>query len=205
MSPPTARIIDLAAARARLGRAAVLLPDPVPAHPLLDGKPEIGRGEYSIVLDKGDGERVYKLISSPADYFLYTADDRPRGAHFPLVHADHGIIARAQSGYPLHLIEMEKLYPLDEGTPAAELARRLIEVYWSACEQWSRLGMDMGRIALYQLTQHPLSVDDSLQQALKALADFVEDYQVLPDLLNSGNLMMRKDGTLVFSDPVFIG
>ena len=35
-------------------------------------------------------------------------------------------------------------------------------------------------------------------------SDFVEEYQVLPDLLNANNLMMRKDGTLVFSDPVFI-
>ena len=71
-------MIDLAAARVQFGRGGVLLPDPVPAHPLLDGRKEIGRGEYSIVLDNGDGERVYKIVSSPADYFLYTADDRPR-------------------------------------------------------------------------------------------------------------------------------
>jgi len=197
-------MIDLAAARARIGRGGVLLPDPVPAHPLLDGKPEIGRGEYSIVLDKGDGERVYKIVSSPADYFLYTADDRPCGEHFPVIFADHGIIGRAQSGYPLHLIEMEKLYPLDQDSPASDLALRLIDTYWSACEQWSRLGMDMGRIALYHMTVNPLAMADSMQQALKALSDFVEEYHVLPDILNANNLMMRKDGTLVFSDPVFI-
>ena len=197
-------MIDLAAARTKLGRNSILLPDPVPAHPLLDGKPEIGRGEYSIVLDKGDGERVYKIVSSPADYFLYTADDRPRGEHFPIIYADHGIIGRALSGYPLHLIEMEKLYPLADGSPAAELAVRLIDTYWSACEQWNRLGMDMGRIALYDMTVNPLAVSENLQKALKALSDFVEDYQVLPDILNANNLMARKDGTLVFSDPVFI-
>ena len=197
-------MIDLAAARAHLGRSSVLLPDPVPAHPLLDGKKEIGRGEYSIVLDKGDGERVYKVVSSPADYFLYTADDRPRGDHFPIIHADHGIVGRAISGYPLHLIEMEKLYPLIDGSPASDLALRLIESYWLACQQWSRLGMDMGRIALYDMTVKPLSVSENLHSALKALSDFVEDYQVLPDILNANNLMVRKDGTLVFSDPVFI-
>ncbi|ENO90524.1 hypothetical protein [Thauera linaloolentis] len=197
-------MIDLAAARSQVGRASILLPDPVPAHPLLDGKQEIGRGEYSIVLDKGDGERVYKIVSSPADYFLYTADDRPCGEHFPVIHADHGIVGRAQSGYPLHLIEMEKLYPLADGSPAEELALRLIDTYWSACQQWSRLGMDMGRIALYDMAMNPLAASDNLQKALKALSDFVEDYQVLPDILNANNLMMRKDGTLVFSDPVFI-
>ena len=197
-------MIDLAAARAQFGRGGVLLPDPVPAHPLLDGRKEIGRGEYSIVLDNGDGERVYKIVSSPADYFLYTADDRPRGDHFPIIHADHGIIGRAASGYPLHLIEMEKLYPLTEGSPAAELALRLIEAYWSGCQQWSRLGVNMGRIALYHMAVNPLSVGEQLQEALLALSDFVDSYQVLPDILNANNLMVRKDGTLVFSDPVFI-
>lgn len=197
-------MIDLATARARLGRNMVLLPDPVPEHPLLTGKEEIGRGEYSIVLDKGDGERVYKVISSPADYFLYTAEDRPRGEHFPIIYADHGIIGRAQSGYPLHLIEMEKLYPLTDDSPAGQLALRLIESYWHACQQWSKLGMDMGRIALYDMTMNPLALNTNMQKALSALSNFVEEYQVLPDILNANNLMMRKDGTLVFSDPVFI-
>ena len=197
-------MFDLAAAREAIGRQAILLPDPVPPHPLLEGKQEIGSGEYSIVLDKGDGERVYKIVSSPADYFLYTAEDRPRGVHFPIIHADHGVIGRAISGYPLHLIEMERLFPLAENSAAAELAKRLIEIYWTACQQWNRLGADMGRIALYHMTVHPLAINQSLQQALKALSDFVEDYQVLPDILNANNLMMRKDGTLVFSDPVFI-
>lgn len=197
-------MIDLSDARARMGRENLVLPDPVPPHPLLEGKPEIGRGEYSIVLDKGDGERVYKVVSSPADYFLYTAADRPQGEHFPIVHADHGVIGRAQSGYPFHLIEMERLYPLKADSPAADLATRLIEYYWSACQQWSRLGMDMGRIALYHMTVNPLDINDSVQQALKALSDFVEEYHVLPDILNANNLMVRKDGTLVFSDPVFI-
>ncbi|MDR2261158.1 MAG: hypothetical protein LBE06_09605 [Azoarcus sp.] len=187
-----------------LGRQPVLLPDPVPSHPLLDGKPEIGRGEYSIVLDKGDGDRVYKVVSSPADYFLYTADDRPRGKHFPIIHADHGVIGRARSGYLFHLIEMEKLYPIDEGCATADLATRLIELYWTACQKWGRLGMDMGRIALHHLTVVPINAGESIDAALKALADFVEEYHVLPDILNTNNLMMRKDGTLVFSDPIFI-
>jgi hypothetical protein len=187
-----------------LGRQPVLLPDPVPVHPLLDGKPEIGRGEYSIVLDKGDGERVYKVVSSPADYFLYTADDRPIGKHFPVIYADHGIVGRARSGYPFHLLEMEKLYPLSDGCEAADLATRIIELYWTACQQWGRLGMDMGRIALHHMTVNPLAFNESVNTALKALSDFVEEYHVLPDILNTNNLMMRKDGTLVFSDPVFI-
>lgn len=190
--------------RKLMGRPAVTLPDPVPAHALLDGKTEIGRGEYSIVVDKGDGERVYKIISSPGDYFLHTAADRPRGSHFPLVFEDHGVIGRASSGYPFHLLEMEKLYPLEQGSEAAVVALQLINLYWSACRQWSQLGTEMGRIALHHLAVSPLGLSPNMQTALKSLSDFVDDYQVLPDLLNPDNLMMRKDGTLVFSDPVFI-
>lgn len=190
--------------RAMMERPKVTLPDPVPPHPLLDGKTEIGRGEYSVVLDKGDDERVYKVISSPADYFLHTAEDRPAGRHFPVVHQDHGIIGRAISGYPFHLLEMEKLYPLELGSETAMLALQLINLYWSACRQWSQLGTEMGRIALHHVAVSPLGLSPNLQAALKSLSDFVDEYQVLPDLLNPDNLMMRKDGTLVFSDPVFI-
>lgn len=197
-------MIALAEARSRMRREPVVLPDPVPYHPLLVGRIEIGRGEYSIVLDHEDGERVYKIVSSPADLFLYTAEDRPRGVHFPVVYANHGAIGRAASGYPFHLLEMERLFPLQEGSPAADLANRLIEAYWFACQQWLRLGNDMGRIALYHLAVTPAEIPDSLRHALKALSDFVEEYQVLPDILNANNLMARRDGTLVFSDPVFI-
>ena len=62
----------------------------------------------------------------------------------------------------------------------------------------------MGRLALYHLAIEESRLGASLTQALRALSDFVEAYGVLPDLLNDDNLMMRKDGTLVFSDPVFI-
>ncbi len=198
-------MIDIAAARQALGRADITLPDPVPEHPLLAGRHEIGRGEYCIVLDAERPERVLKVVSSPADYFLYTADDRPTGPHFPVVFEDHGVIGRALSGYPFHLLEMERLYPLAAGSAAARLAQDLIEEYWRGCQQWVQLGSNMGRIALYHLVQGPQIASPGIHAALAALSDFIEEYQVLPDILNTDNMMMRKDGTLVFSDPVFIG
>ncbi|MCB1927406.1 MAG: hypothetical protein KDH17_05155 [Rhodocyclaceae bacterium] len=198
-------MIDIAAARTALGRADIVLPDPVPAHPLLDGRREIARGEYSIVLDATQPARVMKLVSSPADYFLYTADDRPQGPHFLTVFADHGEVGRALSGYPFHLLEVERLLPLVPGSTAADQACELIERYWEGCRQWAQLGRDMGRIALYHLVQGPTIASESIHRALIALSDFIEEYQVLPDILNADNLMMRADGTLVFSDPVFIG
>lgn len=197
--------MNLEQAKAFLGRPELVLEDPVPEHPLLSGCAELGRGEYSIVLAAPDPQRVYKVVSSPADHFFLTAEDRPQGVHFPTVFADHGVVGRARSGFPFHLIEMERLWPLAPDTPTAQLAQRLAEAYWKGCERWSRLGHDMGRVALYHLTQEPHpDWSQTLAHALLALSDFVETYQIQPDILASNNLMQRADGCLVFSDPVFI-
>ncbi len=179
------------------------LPDPVPDHPLLRGLRELGRGESSIVLDGGDGQRVFKVLSSPADYFYLTADDRPRGPHFPRVFRDHGPIGAASNGYTFRLVELEHLHPISG--PAQQVARTLADAYWAACEHWANMGAERGRLALYHLTQSPpASLPPGILQAIAALSDFIEDYPVQPDLLNPRNLMMRDDGTLVFSDPVFL-
>jgi hypothetical protein len=185
-------------------RQPVVLGDAIPSHPLLQTATELGRGEHSIVLDYGHPDRVLKLVSSPADYFFYTAADRPYGEHFPIVHADHGIVGRAQSGFPFHLIELERLFPIPNHSQAAQLACYLTDQFWCGCQRWAKLAENMGRIALYHMVVEPGNLPNSLQQALKALSDFIESYEVSPDLLNPGNLMIRKDGTLVLSDPVFI-
>jgi hypothetical protein len=187
------------------GQAAEVtcLADPVPAHPLLDGLAEIGRGESSIVLAAGDDERVFKVVSSPADYFYLAADDRPTGIHFPRLFADHGVVGKASNGYSFRLLEIERLLPL--AGEAAELGRILVRTYWEGCEKWANMGVNRGRLALYHIAQDPPpGLPASLVQAVSALSDFIEEYPVQPDLLNPGNLMMRRDGTLVLSDPIFL-
>jgi hypothetical protein len=69
---------------------------------------------------------------------------------------------------------------------------------------WRNLAQDMGRIALHHLVVTPMGWTDAVQDSLKALEEFSGEYGALPDLIKSDNLMMRKDGTLVFSDPVFM-
>ncbi|MBS0367872.1 MAG: hypothetical protein JSS57_01605 [Proteobacteria bacterium] len=177
--------------------------DPVPVHPLLDGRPELGRGESSIVLDAGDGERVYKVVSSPADYYYLAADDRPTGIHFPHLYRDHGVVGKASNGYSFRLLEIERLEPISG--PAEAVARILSDAYWQGCEKWANLGVNRGRLALYHIAQAPPpGLPASIVQAIAALSDFIEEYPVQPDILNPHNLMMRTDGTLVFSDPVFL-
>jgi hypothetical protein len=184
-----------------------LLPDPVPDHPLLRGRQEIGRGESTIVLeaDTVDGqERVFKVLSSPTDYAYYTADDRPTGDHFPIVYADHGTVGRSSRGFPFYVVEVERLYPLPVAGEAAEVATKLSASYFDACMMWRNLAQDMGRIALHHLVVTPMGWTDALKESLKAVEDFSTEYGALPDLIKADNLMMRKDGTLVFSDPVFM-
>ncbi len=182
--------------------ASATIRDPLPDHPLLQGKPELARGRHSIVLDAGN-ERVYKIITDPDVFQLYAAEDRPQGVHFPIIHAYHGIIGRTGQGLPMHLFEMERLYPIPARTPAGELAARLTQVYWEMCQQWGELGWRMGRLALKQMTQlQPPLVQGTLAEAIEALAQFAEQYKLLPDLISRDNLMMRRDGTLVFSSPI---
>ena len=184
-----------------------LLPDAVPDHPLLKGRKEIGRGESTIVLegDLIDGkEHVYKVLSSPTDYAYYTAEDRPTGRHFPIVYADHGTAGKSSRGFPFHIVEVERLYPLPGGGEAAEAATKISTSYFDACLMWRSLAQDMGRIALHHLAVTPMGWSEALQQSLKALEVFSSEYGALPDLIKADNLMMRKDGTLVFSDPVFM-
>ena len=184
-----------------------LIPDPVPDHPFLNGRVEIGRGENTIVLesDTVDGqERVLKVLSSPTDYAYYTAPDRPTGRHFPVVFADHGTIGHSSRGFPFHVVEVERLYPLPGGSDASEIATRISTSYFDACMMWRNLARDMGRIALHHLVVSPMGWNDAIHNSLRALEVFSEEYGALPDLIKADNLMMRKDGTLVFSDPVFM-
>lgn len=184
-----------------------IISDPVPDHPLLNGRQEIGRGESTIVLDGDivDGTaRVFKVLSSPTDYAYYTAPDRPTGRHFPVVYADHGTAGKSSRGFPFHIVEVEKLYPLPGSGEATEIASKLSTSYFDACMIWRNLAQDMGRIALHHLVVTPMGWTDTVQQSLKALEEFSGEYGALPDLIKSDNLMMRLDGTLVFSDPVFM-
>lgn len=184
-----------------------LISDPVPDHPLLNGRKEIGRGESTIVLDGDvvDGQaRVFKILSSPTDYAYYTAEDRPTGRHFPVVFADHGTAGRSSRGFPFHIVEVEKLYPLPGSGDASELASKISTSYFDACMLWRNLAQDMGRIALHHLVVTPMGWNDTVQESLKALEQFSGEYDALPDLMKADNLMMRLDGTLVFSDPVFM-
>ena len=96
------------------------------------------------------------------------------------------------------------MYPLTGSGGAVEVAAHIASSYCEACRIWRNLAHDMGRIALHHLVVTPMGWTETVQQSLKALERFSCEYDALPDLIKADNLMMRKDGTLVFSDPVFM-
>lgn len=177
----------------------------VPDHSLLLGCQELGRGESSIVFDKGDGQAVYKVVMCPATYAFLASPERPVGDHYPRVFADHGVIGITSLGYPIHLLEVEKLYPLPADSDAEAIAQKIRLAYLESCHRWSHWAGDMGAMALNAMTRRPPDFPTDILDALTCLSAFVEGFNALPDLLNKNNLMMRKDGTLVFADPVFSG
>lgn len=176
-----------------------------PAHPLLHGLQLVGRGEHALVFDAGNGRTAFKLTDCPLTHAFHAGADRPRGPHYPALLADHGEVGRTAAGRPAYLVEIEKLLPLAEGSDAARLAALISRSYFEACRKWTAFGDQMGRLALGTLLRTPLGLTADLHEALAALEAFVEDFAVLPDLVNPDNIMMRADGTLVFSDPVYLG
>ena len=143
------------------------------------------------------------MLSSPTDYAYYTAEDRPTGRHFPVVYADHGTAGRSSRGFPFHIVEVERLYPLP-GSGIPPRWQTKLTSYYDACLMWRNLAPGMGRIALHHLTVTLMGWSDAVKELLQALEVFSDEYGALPDLIKVDNLMMRKDGTLVFSDPVFM-
>lgn len=187
------------------GSGRVVTDEPIPAHSLLQGKTELGRGESCIVLDKGDDERVYKIVTCPATYAFLASPERPAGDHYPRLFTDHGKIGETRQGFPIYLLEMEKLYPLDATTEAYVQAEKIRLAYLEGCHRWASWAGGMGAMALLSMTRTPMGFSSDILEALQKLSVFVEEFQALPDLLNKNNLMMRKDGTLVFADPIFLG
>ena len=176
----------------------------LPDDPRIRGRLELGRGARSVTLDGGKDE-VLKILACPASYLFLTDPTGPKGPHFPEVFEDCGVIGETRDGYPLHLLRMERLFPLVGPSAALEMARHLQNGYFEACQAWWGFSEDMGRLALSSMARAASPYwPESVRDALRGLERFLDEVRAEPDLLHLSNMMMRADGTLVLSDPVFI-
>ena len=171
--------------------------------PRLEGLPQIGEGEHCRVYDEGNG-RVLKVTDCPAAHTFLTDPDSPRGRHYPVVHADYGEVGRTERGLPIYMVEMERLLPLEVGTLPWAVARTISSTYEQGCRSWMSFGENMTTLAFGSLLRTPLGLSQDIHDALQGLYGFVQSNQLRADFLKTENMMMREDGTLVFSDPVFV-
>lgn len=173
------------------------------SHPAFDGLEMIGEGEYSRVYAL-DEERVLKVMDCAATHAFLTDSARPRNRHYPIVHRDYGEVGRTDRGHPLYMVEMERLQPLEVGSLPWALAGNIARSYEEGCRSFVQFGESMTMLAFRGLLRTPLGLSEDLSEALASLYRFVEDNQLRADFLKTDNIMVRRDGTLVFSDPVFV-
>lgn len=173
------------------------------SHPALEGREQIGEGEHCRVYAL-DGDRVLKVTDCPATHAFLTDKDAPRGRHYPVIHRDYGQVGRNGRGHPIYMVEMERLLPLEVGTLPWAVANTIGAAYQAGCRSWMAFGENMSTLAFSSLLRTPLGLSQDIFEALQGLYHFVEDNQLRADFLKPENMMVRADGTLVFSDPVFV-
>lgn len=163
-------------------------------HPLLAGRPIIGRGAYSLVL--GGDKSVLKLTIDGSAYSLAEHQSNWRCSALPKILALHGKVGELEYGASLFLIEMEPLVKLQTGTTARKhclsIARQLRPFYIDGRTPAQRLQ--------YVSTRQP---DRSLGKGLELLAGFLEPRWPSVELdLHSANFMCRPEtGEPVICDP----
>jgi hypothetical protein len=163
-------------------------------HPLLAGRPVIGRGAYSIIF--GGEKSVFKLTIDRSAYSLAEHQSQWRCSALPKIQGLHGKVGELLYGAHLFLIEMEALVKLPVGTTARKdclsIAKQLRPFYIDGRTPSERLHHVSARQS-----------DKLLGQGLELLAGFLEPRWPSVELdLHSANFMCRPDtGAPVICDP----
>lgn len=192
-------------------------------HPELQGRKLIGSGQFSGVFEGSTEDTVLKLSIDEASYLFHTDSLlKPTSHHFAKFTKDFGNVGMFTTSkniprtklsnpieleVPIYMYEVEKLDKIEQKTDNATLSRRLTKD-WRELDVRSRYKclVDRARDVAFHLRdiafyQH---VNKSVMDAIDELADFMKDYgkdKAFADI-HGANMMQRKDGTFVFSDPV---
>jgi hypothetical protein len=164
-------------------------------HPLLAGRPVIGRGAYSIIL--GGGKSVMKLTIDRSAYALAEHQSQWRCTALPEIHGLHGKVGELRYGATLLLIEMEALVKLRVGTTARKSCLSIAKQLRPSCNDDGRTPCERLR---YVGTRQS---DKSLAEGLALLAGFLQPRWPAVGLdLHSANFMCRPEtGAPVICDP----
>jgi len=158
-------------------------------HPAFKGTRLLKRGMFCGVFSMPSPDRVLKLTTDRSHSGYLTDWCAPKGDYKPMVLEDYGQVAETQAGdLPLHLLEVERLFPVRRGSPNAKLVTRLIKF--------------TDRMPNFPEDLSGLDVAPALKMFLEELTWFIGNYDCKLDT-GRNNFMERADGTLVFSDPTF--
>jgi hypothetical protein len=163
-------------------------------HPLLLGKPVIGRGVYSIIL--GGETSVLKLTIDRVAYALAEHQSQWQCPALPVIRGLHGIVGTLDIGVPLFLIEMDPLDKLVAGTPSRKRCLSIAQQLREPLRDGEAPSERLRHIS----TRQP---KDEMAIALVLLADFLHSRWPAAELdLHGANFMLRLGtGEAVIIDP----
>ena len=174
-------------------------------HPVLKGKKIIGRGVFSIVFEGTRKNAVLKLTCDQYAYRMLNDDHcAVTHRHFPRVSKNYsrvGNVKLAGRDFPIYLYEMERLEELQFGTEQRKLALKLCKSVdlsdWKTASTMSRIQT--------ALALEDAAKDKNMPRSIKnALMDLGRFCRAMPGAgldLHMGNIMRRKNGEIVFTDP----
>ena len=176
-------------------------------HPLLEGKKPIGRGCFSAIFEGTRKNTVLKLTVDDIGYWLFNCwATKVEHRHFPRIinrHDDIGTVKLRGTDYPLFLFEMEKLEKIKPGTDAKRLAMKIQNTARTASSKtglWMR--DDLRSAMMVQHMMQDTTLPRSIRNALGQLENFCCGIRGGQMDLHVNNMMQRKNGDLVITDPL---
>lgn len=169
------------------------------SHPALVGKKPFARGSRAALFEGSTPERVFKLTVDQPSYLYLTDGTAPTGVHVPIVFEDHGEIGTTSRDEPMYLVETERLYRRPRGYA---LSRVLRQAYEMAEEEYRNNDYRFPP-SLPDLDDQPEWLPIGLARFFAELNVFVSNTESRLDLCWRSNYMVRANGELVASDPVF--
>jgi hypothetical protein len=168
-------------------------------HTQLRGKKPFARGSRAALFEGRTPERVLKLTVDAPSYLYLTDGYAPTGGHVPVVFEDFGQVGQTWNDEALYLVELERLQPRPKGYALSRVLRKAYEL---AEERFQKNGY-RDPACLPDTDDQPSWLPDSLAEYFTQLNLFASNTESLIDLSWRSNYMVRPNGELVGSDPLF--
>lgn len=174
------------------------------------GTKVLGGGAYGTVIQSSNSDVVYKVLESDAGYmrFVRLVQQYP-DKHYPKIYKVKNLTSffkryRVQND-KFYVIALETLFPIDEkktGMKATFIAS-LLNTYSpkEAPKLMPNGHNNINQVPTSEFLQFMPELKSLWTAYMKVKGALQESSDYFPDI-HTGNLMMRKDGTVVITDPM---